>query len=122
TFGRALESGVPQQRMWSAAVDLLIKLRRAPLPPVLPLPDGTAYGLPRFDRAALEIELSLILDWYWPEVKGTAASDAVRTEFSELWSPVLDRLLAEPPALFLRDFHSPNLFWLPERAPGSQVG
>jgi tRNA threonylcarbamoyl adenosine modification protein YjeE len=122
TFGRALETGVPQQRLWSAAVDLLIRLRRSPLPSLLLLPDGTAYRLPRFDRAALEIELCLILDWYWPEVKGAAASDAIRAEFNALWSPVLDRLLAEPPGLFLRDFHSPNLFWLPERAPGSQVG
>lgn len=122
TFGRALEAGVPQERMWHAAVDLLIKLRRSPLPAALPLPDGTAYRLPRFDRAALEIEVNLILDWYWPEVKGAPASDAIRAEFRALWSPVLDRLLAEPPGLFLRDFHSPNLFWLPERAPGAQVG
>ena len=29
--------------------------------------------------------------------------------------PVLDRLLALPGGWFLRDFHSPNLIWLPER-------
>lgn len=122
TFGRSLAAGVPQAPMWQAAVDVLIKLRRAPLPASLPLPDGTSYQLPRFDRAALEIELSLILDWYWPEVKGEPAPAGIRAEFLALWSPVLDRLLAEPPGLFLRDYHSPNLFWLPDRPPGRQVG
>lgn len=122
TFGAALAAGVPQDRLWSAAVDLLLQLRRAPLPADLALPDGSTYRLPRFDRAALEIELDLILDWYWPEVKGSPAPEATRAEFRALWSPILDRLLAEPAGLFLRDFHSPNLFWLPERAPGAQVG
>src|SRR5690606_24047520 len=74
------------------------------------------------DRAALEIEIDLILDWYWPEVKGEPAPDAVRSEFRALWSPLLARLLAEPAGVFLRDFHSPNLFWLPDRLPGAQVG
>ncbi|MGD9802453.1 MAG: tRNA (adenosine(37)-N6)-threonylcarbamoyltransferase complex ATPase subunit type 1 TsaE [Hyphomicrobiaceae bacterium] len=121
TFGRALEVGVPLDQIWPAAVDLLIRLRQSPLPSTLPLPDGTTYRLPRFDRAALEIEIDLILDWYWPEVKGEAPPDAVRREFRALWSPLIDRLLNEPPGVFLRDFHSPNLFWLPDRAPRSQV-
>ena len=122
TFGRALDLGTPQGRLWSSAVDVLVKLRRSPLPAYLPLPDASIYRLPRFDRAALEIELELILDWYWPEVKGGPATADARDEFRGLWSPVLDRLLAEPPGLFLRDFHSPNLFWLPDRAPGAEVG
>ncbi len=122
TFGRALEVGVPQGRLWGAAVDLLLRLRRTPLPDVLPLPGGAVYRLPRFDGTALGIEIDLILDWYWPEVKGGPAPDAIRQELRALWAPVLDRLLAEPPGLFLRDFHSPNLFWLPERPPGAQVG
>lgn len=122
TFGRALEIGISQQEMWRAAVDLLIGLRRSPLPSVLPLPDGTVHRLPRFDRAALEIEIDLILDWYWPEVKGTPAPDAVRREFRALWAPAIDRILAEPAGVFLRDFHSPNLFWLPDRPTGARVG
>jgi tRNA threonylcarbamoyl adenosine modification protein YjeE len=122
TFGRALAAGVPQGTLWSAAVDTLIQLRRTSLPDELPLPDGTTYRLPRFDRAALEIEVSLFLDWYWPEAVGAAADDALRAGFMALWAPVIDGILAEPPGVFLRDFHSPNLFWLPERLPGAKVG
>lgn len=122
SFGRALEAGVAQDLMWHGAVDVLLRLRQTPLPALLPLPDGSTYPLPRFDRAALEIELDLLLDWYWPEVKGSPAPRDVRSDFKDLWSPMLDRLLAEPPGLFLRDFHSPNLFWLPDRIAHRQVG
>jgi tRNA threonylcarbamoyl adenosine modification protein YjeE len=122
TFGRALEEGYLQSELWGAAVDLLLQIRQSPIPANLPLPDGTNYRLPRFDRAALEIELDLILDWYWPEMKGSPASETIRREFRALWSPMIARLLAEPACVFLRDFHSPNLFWLPDRPAGARVG
>jgi N-acetylmuramate 1-kinase len=100
----------------------LIRLRGVPLPPRLPLPDGTCYTLPRRDRAALEIEIELLLDWLWPAINGAPASDSVRAEFSALWAPVIDRLLALPGGWFLRDYHSPNLIWLPERKGVARVG
>ncbi|MFV0297438.1 MAG: tRNA (adenosine(37)-N6)-threonylcarbamoyltransferase complex ATPase subunit type 1 TsaE [Hyphomicrobiaceae bacterium] len=122
SFGRALANGSPQDELWSAAVDVLLALRSSPAPHLLHLPDATTYELSRFDRAALEIELCLILDWYWPEIHGKDAPGDVRQSFLALWSPVLDRLMQEPPGLFLRDFHSPNLFWLPGRTGIGRVG
>ncbi len=86
------------------------------------LADGSTHTLPRFDRAALEIEVDLLLDWYWPEVVGGPAPAAVRDEFHELWAPELDRMLGEPVGLFLRDYHSPNLFWRPDREGMARVG
>jgi aminoglycoside/choline kinase family phosphotransferase len=122
TYGVALEQGLPQAELYRAARDVLIEMRRLPPGRDLPLPDGTTYTLPRFDRAALEIEIDLLLDWYWPEVKGAPAPARVREEFHRLWSPVIDQILAEPPGWFLRDYHSPNLLWLPERQGLDRVG
>ena len=122
TFGRAVHEGYDQRELWLTAVDTLVALRQTPLPAAVPLPDGTLYQPPRFDRAALEIEIELILDWYWPAVKGAAAPDAVRRDLMALWSPILDVMLAEPAGLFLRDYHSPNLFWLPDRQGPARVG
>lgn len=121
SFGRALREGYDQRELWLAAVDTLVALKRSP-PHGLKLPDGSSYALPRFDRAALEIELDLLLDWYWPAMMGEAAPDGLRGEFRALWAPVLDRMLAEPAGFFLRDFHSPNIFWLPERRGVQRVG
>jgi tRNA threonylcarbamoyl adenosine modification protein YjeE len=122
-FGEELASGrTSQAELWRAAVDALIRLRSLPVPASLPLPDGASYTLPRRDRAAFEIEIELLLDWYWPAIMGAPAPPSVRAEFEALWTPVLDRLLALPRGWFLRDFHSPNLMWLPERQGTARVG
>jgi hypothetical protein len=121
-FATEIAAGTPQAELYRSAVDVLVKLRSLPLPARLPLPDGSSYALPRRDRAAFEIELELLLDWYWPALKGAPCPPVVREEFRALWSGVLDRLLALPGGWFLRDFHSPNLIWLPERCGVARVG
>ena len=72
--------------------------------------------------SAQRASIELLLDWLWPELKGSPAPAAVRAEFQAVWRPILDRLLALPPGWFLRDFHSPNLIWLPEREGVARVG
>jgi tRNA threonylcarbamoyl adenosine modification protein YjeE len=121
-YGRQVAAGASQAELWRAAVDVLVRLRGVPLPADLPLPDGSSFRLPRRDRAAFEIEIELVLDWLWPEITGEAASEAVRAEFRAVWAPVLDRLLALPGGWFLRDYHSPNLVWMPERTGVAKVG
>ncbi|KAB2848379.1 MAG: tRNA (adenosine(37)-N6)-threonylcarbamoyltransferase complex ATPase subunit type 1 TsaE, partial [Hyphomicrobiaceae bacterium] len=69
-YGREVAAGLAHQKeLWLAAVDVLLHLRRMPVPEVLPLPDGSGHALASFDRAALEIEVELLLDWFWPAVK-----------------------------------------------------
>jgi tRNA threonylcarbamoyl adenosine modification protein YjeE len=121
-FGAEMRSGTSQAELWRTAVDALIVLRGVPVPNSLPLTTGTSYALPRRDRAAFEIEIELLLDWLWPALKGAPAPASIRTEFSALWTPVIDRLLALPGGWFLRDYHSPNLIWLPGREGVARVG
>lgn len=121
-FGAEVAAGTPKSLLWRAAVDTLVHLRRVPVPTVLSLPDGTHYRLPRRDRSAFEIEIELLLDWLWPELKGESAPQAARAEFHVIWQPVLDRLLALPGGWFLRDYHSPNIIWLPERDGVARIG
>src|SRR5262249_35197957 len=80
-YGREIAAGASQAELWRAAADALVHLRRIPVPAQLSLPDGSSYRLPRRDRAAFEIEIELLLDWLWPEIKGEPASEAVRAEF-----------------------------------------
>ena len=122
-FGTEVAAGCGvQAELWRTAVDALIALRGVPVPASLPLPDGASYTLPRRDRDAFEIEIELLLDWYWPALEGEPVSQVVRAEFRALWAPVLDRLLTLPRGWFLRDYHSPNLIWLPERKGIARVG
>ena len=121
-FAAEIAAGTPQRELYQGAVDVLLSLRALPVPARLPLPDGSSYALPRRDRAAFEIELELLLDWYWPALRGAPCPEPVRAQFRELWSRILDELLQLPGAWFLRDFHSPNLIWLPERQGLARVG
>jgi len=45
-----------------------------------------------------------------------------RTEFVALWADVFEQLAKMPVAWVLRDYHSPNLLWLPEREGIARVG
>jgi len=111
-----------QEELWRGAVDVLVKLRSVPAPQWLPLVDGSDFPIPSYDRGALQIEVELLLDWYWPALYGEQVPQKIRAEYLALWDPVIDRLQQEKPACVLRDFHSPNLLWLPERAGLARVG
>lgn len=115
-FGAELARGASQSELWTHAVDTLLALRAAPLP------DETIYALPRQDRGCLQIEAELLIDWYWPAIKGTPVTASAREDFLGLWNALFDRILALPAGWVLRDFHSPNLIALPERNGARRTG
>jgi len=122
-FAREVETSAGNQgELWRTAVDALAVLHPLPPPATVPLGDGTAHRLPTYDRGALSIEVELLLDWYWPALHGCPVPDEARSEFLALWAAVLDRLCALPPSWVLRDYHSPNLLWLPQREGIARVG
>lgn len=122
-FGALVAKDLSRQPdLWRAAVDALVALRKFDATGPLAVPGGS-YTLPTYDKSALGIETELIVDWYWKCAhEGRDADPAARAEFLALWSPVLDRLAAASPHLVLRDYHSPNLMWLPERNGIARVG
>jgi N-acetylmuramate 1-kinase len=123
TLGRAVASGLPQPDLWRAAVDALIALRRTGPPPgALPLTDVATHVLPAFDRRALSIEAELLPDWYWPAVKGEPIPAAARDEFTAPWMAQFDWLTSLPKGWVLRDYHSPNLMWMPDRQGIARIG
>lgn len=121
-FGRELENGASQADLWHAATDALGVLHRSPVPAAIPLANGTSYTVPRQDRDALAIEVELLPDWYWPALFGHPIPADARTEFIAIWNAIFDKLLALPTGWVLRDYHSPNLMWLPEREGARRVG
>lgn len=121
-FGAAHAAGASQTELWRAAVDVLLALRRAPVPDTLPLPDGTSYRLPAYDAAALAIETELLPDWLWPALGGAPPDAASRQAFTAAWAPILAELAAMREGWVLRDYHSPNLIWRPACEGLARVG
>jgi len=71
--------------------------------------------VPSFDDGIYRIETAMPLDWYLPVVMGKEAGDDLRAEYDAIWTALWPRIEAGPRTLFLRDFHSPNILWQPER-------
>jgi aminoglycoside/choline kinase family phosphotransferase len=67
------------------------------------------------------IEAELLLDWYLPRL-GVTVTDEVRADYVALWRDALLVAIDAPPTWVLRDFHSPNLIWLPDRMDAARVG
>lgn len=121
-FGQEIARGETQEQLWRAATDTLVALYPHAPPPVIALPDGGQYKVAPLDASALQIETELLVDWYWPALHGAAPPAEIAQEFRALWAPVFDRVLQGSKHWLLRDYHSPNLIYLPDRPPPMNVG
>lgn len=110
----------PITERYEAATDVLAVLHGKALPETLPL-DGQTYTIPAFDTEALLIEIGLMPEWYLPD-RNAPLSDEKRAEFFAMWRELLKKPLAAPKTWIIRDFHSPNLIWLADRAGMARVG
>jgi N-acetylmuramate 1-kinase len=111
----------PIGHRYQTAVDALIALHRLAVPDTLPVAPPVSHTIPAYDIDALLIEVELLPDWYMP-CRGTAPSADARETYVALWREALDPVLDAPPTWVLRDFHSPNLMWLPGRAGIARLG
>jgi tRNA threonylcarbamoyl adenosine modification protein YjeE len=111
----------PIQERYEAAVDVLLALHRQVLPETLPVERGIDYRLPHYDIDAMLIEVALLIDWYLPRL-GAPLPATRRDRFFALWREALAPALVPPHSWVLRDFHSPNLMWLPRRSGIERIG
>jgi tRNA threonylcarbamoyl adenosine modification protein YjeE len=111
----------PVEERYATAVDLLVTLHTRKVSDTLPVAPRVEYKLPRYDMDALLIEAELLLDWYLPR-SGVAVSDATRAAFTALWREALQDVIDQDLTWTLRDYHSPNLLWLPEQHDIARIG
>jgi tRNA threonylcarbamoyl adenosine modification protein YjeE len=111
----------PIEERYSVAVDTLLALHSRPIRSVVPVAPNVTHHLPRYDPDALLIEAELLLDWYLPRF-GSAVSKAARENYVALWQEALQPVFETAPTWVLRDFHSPNLLWLPQRNGIARIG
>jgi N-acetylmuramate 1-kinase len=111
----------PVKERYETAVDALLALHAQRLPDVLPVAPHVEHRLPYYDMNAFLIEAELLLDWFLPRLQA-AMPDSERDSFRALWHELLAPAIDAPPTWVLRDFHSPNLLWLPRRSEIARLG
>ncbi|MFW2852427.1 aminoglycoside phosphotransferase family protein [Sphingomonas sp. TX0543] len=87
-------------RLYSAAIDVLVALRR----------HEAMAGLRPYDLAELQREAALLVEWYCPAIGLDVDEDAYRAA----WYEVLPLALAQRPVTVLRDYHVENLMLISE--------
>jgi aminoglycoside/choline kinase family phosphotransferase len=80
--------------LYGSAIDLLVDLAKHPAGPLQP-----------YDRAVMQREAALFVEWYCPTVG--IVPDAAG--YIAAWDAVLDHALAAEPVTVLRDYHAENL-------------
>jgi hypothetical protein len=115
------EPPTPIAERYEAAVDVLLSLHSRTLPEALPVAPHLEHRIPVYDIEAFLIEAELLLDWYLPRL-GASATEEARSVFRSLWREALEPVIDQPRTWVLRDYHSPNLLWLPKRSELKRVG
>jgi N-acetylmuramate 1-kinase len=112
----------PIPERYQEAVSALAHLHSRKLPDVLPIAGDGSYRIPPYDLDALLIEVELLIDWYISHIARSMVASGARAVFVNLWRQALVELASAPPTWTLRDYHSPNLIWLPQREGLRRLG
>ena len=111
---------IPERYLESAAC--LAHLHSQPFQRDLPVTGTIVHRVPDFDRDAMQIEVSLLTDWYLPWKRGAPASEDERRAYVAIWDGLIESLANGERNLLLRDFHSPNILWQPHASGTDRVG
>ena len=115
-----LGAGADPAPLYQAAIDALAQAAMFPAPRRLSF--GSAiWTLLTYDRVAMHAEAALLPDWFAPRQLNRPLSDEARAAWDAAWDAAFDGL-SEASVLTLRDYHSPNLMWLPDRAGAARAG
>jgi len=121
-FGHRIARGRDMREPMRAAVGLLADMAARDWPAAVAIGDQGLHHIPPYDEEALLIETDLLPSWFWPHLRGDSAPGETHRQFAELWSELLPLAAPKKTGWTLRDFHSPNLLWLPDRAGLRRVG
>ena len=126
-LGDALFARVAENRLdleatiYEAAVDLLAAFHAEP-PPNLAQGSGVSLTIPPYDIQVLKREARLAMEWWASGALGKAPEEDLLTEYDQLLDDVCAVVATDRSALVMRDYHSENLLWLPERCGHRRVG
>lgn len=121
-YGKMILAGEDMTEPMITAAELLADLGRHAHTHQFEMPDLGSYTIPSYDEPAMLIEIELLPKWFWPHVHGTEPKAELISSFENIWKQLLPLAQQKIPQIVMRDFHSPNLLWLPERQGIFRVG
>lgn len=121
-FADLILAGHAELPFYETAIDALAHLHRNAAPKTLAVPGGGEKHLLAYDTLAMEAEVRLLIDWFYPAASGQKISAEAEAEFTQSWRKALSLLKVTRPVIVLRDYHAENLMWLPDRPGVARAG
>ncbi len=121
-FGKMLLAGEDMQAPLETAALLLADMVGKNWPSTVEAAPGHAHTLSPYDEQAQRIEVDLMPSWYIPFARGFSPTSDLNEDFAAVWQKILPLSFTDKPQWVLRDYHSPNLLWVPERVGLQRVG
>ncbi len=114
-------NGIPVKERYELAIDVLARLHSCQWNRRL-VADGKTHQLMPCDFDVMITEANLYLDWYLPYANSEEVAEQLREEYKAGWQELLEPVLASEQTLLLRDYHSPNIMWLPDGMGLNKLG
>lgn len=115
------ENGEAVKERYELAIDEIARLHSCKWKTELQA-DGKTHRLKPCDFEVLITEAELYLQWYLPHASGEPVTEQQHQDYVEAWKELLEPVLQSEPTLLLRDYHSPNIMWLPEESGLNKLG
>lgn len=121
-YGRMMLAGEDMREPLETAAAVLADMVDRPWPRTPEAAPGMVHELHNYDEDAQLIEVDLLPSWFIPYARRVEATEEQKQEFAAIWSALLPLGRSATPVWNIRDYHSPNLLWIPEREGLKRVG
>jgi N-acetylmuramate 1-kinase len=121
-FGKMILDGVDMREPLETAAAVLADMAMKDWPRLPVAAPGVQHRIHDYDLQAQLIEVDLLPSWFIPHARGVEATDEQKQSFAEIWTALLKLAQPDKPQWTIRDYHSPNLLWIPGREGLRRVG
>jgi N-acetylmuramate 1-kinase len=121
-YGNMMLAGTDMHEPLGEAAAVLAHMATQDWPRKPQAAPGVFHTVQDYDAQAQLIEVDLLPSWYIPFSRHVEASAEQRESFAAIWTRLLPLAKPAKPQWSIRDYHSPNLLWIPERVGLKRVG
>jgi N-acetylmuramate 1-kinase len=121
-YGQMMLSGVDMHEPLGEAAAVLAHMATQDWPRQPEAAPGVFHTVHDYDEQAQLIEVDLLPSWFIPYARNIVATNEQRESFASIWSKLLPLAVPQKQQWTIRDYHSPNLLWIPERVGMKRVG
>lgn len=121
-YGKMMLDGIDMREPMETAAAVLADMVTKHWPRHPRAATDIAHTILDYDEQAQLIEVDLLPSWFIPHARNVDATHAQLEEFTSIWRKLLPMARPESQQWTIRDYHSPNLLWIPDRVGIKRVG